>query len=115
MVLMQELFKEIEQIKQVYLTTNWEGSLNITLMILRNTYNKIEWGTIVMTSKCHWCQNTFSPRLTGGSPQKFCNKDCKRMFEKSIRQWGYDAHVKHTDKIIKLQSMHSLHANKDKS
>ena len=39
----------------------------------------------------------------------------KRMFEKSIRQWGYDAHAKHNDNITKIQSMHSLHANKDKS
>ena len=68
-----------------------------------------------MTKQCEWCQRDYQARNSGGSPQKFCNKDCKRMFEKSIRQWGYDAHIKHTANITKLQSVHSLHANKDKS
>ena len=57
--------------------------------------------------KCQWCQNNYPPRSTGGSPQKFCSKGCKRLFEKSIRQWAYDEHSKGLINLSKLQSMHS--------
>ena len=46
-----------------------------------------------MTNQCEWCEDKYSPRTTGGSPQKFCSKQCKRFFEKSIRQWAYIQHA----------------------
>ena len=66
-----------------------------------------------MTSQCEWCEDKYSPRATGGSPQKFCTKQCKRLFEKSIRQWAYDEHTKGSLNLSKLQHMHSLETDKD--
>jgi len=44
----------------------------------------------VMTRQCEWCQKDYLPRNSGGSPQKFCSKQCKHFFEKSIRQGAYN-------------------------
>ena len=66
-----------------------------------------------MIDKCAWCHQDFSPRETGGSPQKFCSKDCKRCFEKSIRQWASNKYTKGALKIDELQSVHSLEIKKD--
>ena len=60
-----------------------------------------------MTRQCEWCQEEFQPRASGGSPQKFCSKRCKRLFEKSIRRWAYDEHSKGSINLSKLQSVHS--------
>ena len=61
-----------------------------------------------MTKQCEWCQREYEPRNSGGSPQKFCTKQCKRLFEKSIRQWAYDEHTKGKLNLSELQSMHSF-------
>ena len=66
-----------------------------------------------MTSQCEWCQEEFQPRESGGSPQKFCGRDCKRLFEKSIRQWASNKYSKGTLKIGELQHTHSLETEKD--
>ena len=61
-----------------------------------------------MIDKCAWCHQDFSPRETGGSPQKFCSKRCKRLFEKSIRRWAYIQHAQGRINLSELQSMHSF-------
>ena len=61
-----------------------------------------------MTKQCEWCQEEFQPRESGGSPQKFCSKRCKRLFEKSIRRWAYIQHAQGRINLSELQSMHSL-------
>ena len=61
-----------------------------------------------MTRKCEWCQEEFQPRESGGSPQKFCSKRCKRLFEKSIRRWAYIQHAQGRINLSELQSMHSF-------
>ena len=66
-----------------------------------------------MTNQCKWCRNEYEPRDSGGSPQKFCSRECKRLFEKSIRQWAYDKHAKGSLNLSKLQHMHSLETDKD--
>jgi len=65
-----------------------------------------------MTKQCEWCQREYEPRNSGGSPQKFCSKKCKRLFEKSIRQWSYMQHAQGKLNISELQSMHSLEQQK---
>ena len=65
-----------------------------------------------MTSQCEWCEDKYSPRATGGSPQKFCTKQCKRLFEKSIRQWSYKQHAQGKLSLSELQCMHSLSKHK---
>ena len=37
---------------------------------------------------CLWCAETFVPRVTGGSPQRFCSKDCRQNFNSSCRIWA---------------------------
>ena len=66
-----------------------------------------------MTRQCEWCQEEFQPRASGGSPQKFCGRNCKKSFEQSIRQWASDEYTKGALKIDELQSMHSLEIKKD--
>ena len=65
-----------------------------------------------MTKQCEWCQREYEPRNSGGSPQKFCTKQCKRLFEKSIRQWSYKQHAQCKLNLSELQSMHSLEQQK---
>ena len=65
-----------------------------------------------MTKQCEWCQREYEPRNSGGSPQKFCTKQCKRLFEKSIRQWAYDERTKGKLNLSELQSMHSFSKHK---
>ena len=65
-----------------------------------------------MTSQCEWCQRDYEPRNSGGSPQKFCTKQCKRLFEKSIRRWSYMQHAQGKLNLSELQSMHSLSKHK---
>ena len=60
-----------------------------------------------MTKQCEWCKREYEPRNSGGSPQKFCSRECKRLFEKSIRQWAYNEHTKGSLNLSELQHMHS--------
>jgi len=68
-----------------------------------------------MTSQCEWCEDKYSPRATGGSPQKFCTKQCKRLFEKSIRRWAYIQHAQGKLNLSELQHTHSLEREKSSS
>ena len=34
---------------------------------------------------CLWCVETFVPRVTGGSPQRFCTARCRRAFDAACR------------------------------
>ena len=61
-----------------------------------------------MTNQCKWCRNDYEPRDSGGSPQKFCSKQCKRLFEKTILKWAYDEHAKGRINLSELESMHSF-------
>ncbi len=65
-----------------------------------------------MTKQCEWCQEEFQPRKSGGSPQKFCGKQCKRFFEKSIRQWAYLQHTQGKLNLYELQNTRSLEKEK---
>ena len=38
--------------------------------------------------QCEWCQATFSRRLTGGSPQRFCSRSCKHTFHAAAHRWA---------------------------
>ena len=67
-----------------------------------------------MTSQCEWCQEEYLPRKSGGSPQKFCSKQCKRLFEKFIRRWAYMQHAQGKINLSELQSMHSSQKEKQK-
>jgi hypothetical protein len=37
---------------------------------------------------CPWCQRPFTPRCTGGKPQRFCRDACRRAFERELRAWA---------------------------
>ena len=65
-----------------------------------------------MNNQCEWCNNQFSPRNSGGTPKKFCSKECKRSFEKSIREWSYKQYEQGKLNLSELQSMHSLSKHK---
>ena len=65
-----------------------------------------------MNNQCQWCHKVFSPRNSGGTPQKFCSKECKRSFEKSIREWSYKQYEEGKLNLSELQSMHSLEQQK---
>ena len=68
-----------------------------------------------MTRQCEWCQEKFQPRESGGSPQKFCGRECKRLFEKSIRRWAYMQYDQGKLNLSELQHMHSLEREKSSS
>jgi hypothetical protein len=40
---------------------------------------------------CLWCKTTFEPRATGGSPQRFCDTDCRNAFHRAARVWAINA------------------------
>jgi len=61
-----------------------------------------------MNNQCKLCRNEYEPRDSGGSPQKFCSKQCKRLFEKTILKWAYNEHAKGRINISELVSMHSF-------
>jgi hypothetical protein len=65
-----------------------------------------------MNNQCEWCNKQFSPRNSGGTPQKFCSKGCKRSFEKNIREWSYKQYQEGKLNLSELQSMHSLEQQK---
>jgi hypothetical protein len=37
---------------------------------------------------CSWCSGPFTPRTTGGRPQRFCSERCRRASEKAMREWA---------------------------
>ena len=39
---------------------------------------------------CPWCDNPFTPRTDGGSPQKFCSAPCRKKFHVACRVWAED-------------------------
>jgi hypothetical protein len=39
---------------------------------------------------CAWCERPFTPRRTGGKPQRFCRGACRRAFERELRAWARD-------------------------
>ena len=34
------------------------------------------------------CERPFTPRSTGGKPQRFCSERCRRAFERELRVWA---------------------------
>jgi|TARA_Y100000294_G_C8411864_1_gene279115 hypothetical protein len=40
-----------------------------------------------MTRKCKFCRKEFEPRAAGRK-QIFCKSDCRKLFEKQLRQWA---------------------------
>jgi hypothetical protein len=42
-------------------------------------------------STCVWCGTSFSPRLTGGTAQRFCRPTCRRGLDAAGRRWVADA------------------------
>jgi hypothetical protein len=36
---------------------------------------------------CLWCGTAFQPRADGGTPQRFCNRGCRRAFDHAPRAW----------------------------
>jgi hypothetical protein len=39
---------------------------------------------------CLWCGSSFEPRR-GGSPQRFCGRECRTAFWTALRRWGDQA------------------------
>src|SRR5690242_1451820 len=39
------------------------------------------------TAHCLWCQRAFTPRSTGGSPQRFCSTGHRQAFWVAARRW----------------------------
>ncbi len=39
---------------------------------------------------CPWCERPFTPRSTGGRPQRFCCEQCRRAYERELRAWARD-------------------------
>jgi endogenous inhibitor of DNA gyrase (YacG/DUF329 family) len=39
---------------------------------------------------CPWCSRPFTPRRSGGKPQRFCSPQCRRAFERELRAWARD-------------------------
>ena len=37
---------------------------------------------------CLWCERSFSPRDTGGKPQRFCRPSCRTWFFAAARRWA---------------------------
>jgi hypothetical protein len=38
-------------------------------------------------ARCLWCDRTFSPRMTGGSAQRFCSTGHRQQFWIAARRW----------------------------
>lgn len=38
-------------------------------------------------SMCDWCGKAFSPRTSGGHPQRFCRPTCQKAFHAAGRDW----------------------------
>ena len=42
----------------------------------------------VTTRACTWCGDPYTPRKTGGRPQRFCSEGCRRAFGSGCRAWA---------------------------
>src|ERR1700719_3557642 len=40
-----------------------------------------------LDARCLWCDRTFSPRMTGGSAQRFCSTEHRQHFWIAARRW----------------------------
>ncbi len=40
---------------------------------------------------CLWCEIEFEPRMSGGSPQRYCSKACRVDFHVAARSWAEQA------------------------
>ena len=40
---------------------------------------------------CLWCDGPFTPRTTGGKPQRFCSERCRRDLDSGCRAWAEQA------------------------
>jgi len=40
-----------------------------------------------MTARCFWCEAPFTPRASGGRPQRFCSAGCRRAYSAAV--WAY--------------------------
>lgn len=40
------------------------------------------------SGRCPWCGRDFSPRTTGGKPQRFCSPRCRRAMDAGLRAWA---------------------------
>ena len=39
------------------------------------------------TTQCLWCGRAYTPRMTGGSPQRFCSTGHRQAFWVAARRW----------------------------
>ncbi len=39
---------------------------------------------------CPWCATQFTPRTSGGKPQRFCSARCRREHEAGLQAWARD-------------------------
>ncbi len=39
---------------------------------------------------CPWCGTRFTPRTSGGKPQRFCSTRCRREHEAGLQAWARD-------------------------
>jgi hypothetical protein len=44
--------------------------------------------TAAATAICAWCGKRFSPRSSGGRPQRFCRPACRRVCHEAARTWA---------------------------
>ena len=54
-------------------------------------------------SICPWCGDPFTPRHTGGKPQRFCSTHCPRDHEAALRAWAQDQFAQGKVSIADLQ------------
>jgi hypothetical protein len=60
---------------------------------------------------CPWCEHRFTPRRTGGKPQRFCRNACRRAFERELRAWARDQIAAGDITPAQLQRADSLDAH----
>lgn len=41
--------------------------------------------------RCPHCDQSFTPRTSGGKPQKFCSDRCRRGFDQALRRLAYES------------------------
>ena len=63
---------------------------------------------------CLWCSQTFFKQYKGGSVQKFCNRQCKQQYEKSLRLWTLHQLKKENISVKDLQHLLFLEDTKVK-
>jgi hypothetical protein len=64
-----------------------------------------------MDGFCLWCDRTFSPRMTGGSAQRFCSTEHRQQFWIAARRWTMRAIEAGLISVDCLKASHtSVHA-----